>query len=550
MALSDIEQQVINSTVFGGLSPAQLQGAGPKAPTALQQSVGKALQKVQGGLYSGDSSAPIPLSEETKAALGSGGGPQVGPPAYQYQQTANQQTLKKSEIISRTKPDAAAAAAAIVTGQTPNIEGGKYVRNLIQTLYSQEVAIGNSISKVTSSITGGIQGAGNSFAGALNGASETITKALKPVSTALGGTLGTLTGIAKDPLGSMTLLPRTLGDVVEKVNPGFAARMEATYKKYKMENFAHLPQQVMGSIKNLLTGLDAIIALPLAILQDLYQGLMDIMKAVSDLVDQIITVVMQFFMDIINAIIPLDAILSFIEAVSSLASEIGGIAGTFLGSNPISQFSLSVQSYANVLGGAIANPMNLVSAYMPPQVSQGLYTLRNPQQLVNNILPAGLSQQFAKISSITGFGFNGNMGFGFESVLQGLQGGVISSILSNFASQYSVLTPLVNAGSGNANSNAPSNPPMLKQSSIGSGQSVAQGVVQPQSMPNRPIPGQAMAGGPNNNGQPEVRRAFPVGTTPKAVPVNPNGSPANRPAVANKKGSSATTTSKTGTLNT
>jgi hypothetical protein len=160
-----------------------------------------------------------------------------------------------------------------------------------------------------------------------------------------------------------------------------------------------------------------------------------------------------------------------------------------------------------------------------------LYTLRNPQQLVNNILPSGLSEQFAKISQITGFGFNGNMGFGFESVLKGLQGGVISSILSNFASQYSILTPLVGGISGQSNTGTP---PSLIPSIVNPTQATAQGIVQPQAQPARPIPegssAGAFAGGPG--GQPEVRRAFPVGTVPRAEPVNPNGSPAGRPAVA------------------
>jgi hypothetical protein len=476
----------------------------------------------------------------------------VSPPAYLYGQTAPHQSLKKTEIISRKKPQQATQAAAIVGGSSSTIDGGNYVRNLVQTLYSQEIAIGGAIQQATSSITGGIGTAGDTFAGSLGKASDTITEAMKPVSTALGSVLGTLTGVAKDPLGSITLLPQTLADTVEKVNPKFAARMEATFKKYKMDNFSHLPQQVMGSVKNLVTAIDAAIALPLAILQDLYQGLMDIMEAISDLVDQIINVVMEFFMDLINAIIPLDAILEFISAVSELASEIGGIAGIFLGSNPISEFSLSVQNYATQLGGVISNPMNLVSSYLPESVSQGLYTIRNPQQLLNNILPSDLSQQFAKISQITGFGFNGNMGFGFESVLNGLQGGVVSSILSNFASQYSVLTPLVGGISGQSSSGTP---PSLTPSVVNPGQATAQGIVQPQAQPARPIPEGSSAGalaGGGSSTQPEVRRAFPVGTSPRATPTNPNGSSADRPAVAqtSKVQSGLTVTPNAGLLNT
>lgn len=452
---------------------------------------------------------------------------QVSPPAYLYNQTANQQSLKKTEIISRKKPQAAQEAAAILAGQKSTIDGGKYSRNLIQTLYSQELAIGTAIGGVTSSITGDIQGAGTSFASTLQGASSTITEAMKPVSTALGSVLGTLTGIAKDPLGSITLLPQTLSDLVGKVNPGFAARMEATFKKYKVENFAHLPQQIMGSIKNLVTAVDAIIALPLAILQDLYQGLMEIMEAISDLVDQIINTVMEFFMDLLNAIIPLDAILEFIAAVSELASEIGGIAGIFLGSNPITQFANSVQAYAGQLGGFLANPLNTAFAFLPPQVSQGLYVIRNPQQLINNILPQGLSQEFAKLSQITGFGFNGNMGFGFESVLNGLQGGVISSILNNFASQYSILTPLV----GLATPSAPATTPNLTPAGANLSQATTQGVVQLQTMPPKVLRAEAV-----NSGAIPVARATAVnpGAIPirRATPVTPTGVAAGTPSRA------------------
>ena len=77
------------------------------------------------------------------------------------------------------------------------------------------------------------------------------------------------------------------------------------------------------------------------------------------------------------------------------------------------------------------------------QFSQVLYTLDNPQDLINQVLPPELSQYFAQISKITGYGFNGNMGYGFETVLKGLREGALSTILTNLGGQFSVLSPVL-----------------------------------------------------------------------------------------------------------
>ena len=75
------------------------------------------------------------------------------------------------------------------------------------------------------------------------------------------------------------------------------------------------------------------------------------------------------------------------------------------------------------------------------------------------------------------------MGYGFQSVLEGLKGGVISSILTNFASQYAILTPLLNANTPPLNGST--NPSL--DTALTGGQPVAQGVVQQQTPPAKPI---------------------------------------------------------------
>jgi hypothetical protein len=451
---------------------------------------------------------------------------QIGPDyTYNTDATIPAATNRKLVILARKNPTQAATVAKFlgIGDSVPGLnlsEGSDdldaHTRNLIQTQFSQELAIARgeasargisgvtlgtqglafgisgSIQGAVGNITGAIGNVGVQFDNALTNTSRSINEAMKPVSSTMGSVLGTLTGVARDPLGAVSQLPQALLNVVEKVNPEFAARIEATFKSEKMKGLANLPGQIMGSIRNLITAADAILSLPLVILSDLYQGLLAIMQEISKLVDEVISSIMDFIFGpggLLDSILPIAEILAFLEAISELAGEIQGISTIFLGANPIAGFALNVQTYATQLDSILSNPTNLLVSYLPPQVSQGLYLIRNPQQLVNSIIPPELTGMLAKVSQITGFGLNGNMGYGFEAVLGGLQGGVVSSILGSFANQYPILGNLVNLAAPTASESSPFNqfPPVLTPAAAG-GQPTAQGVVQPQQVPKKVIP--------------------------------------------------------------
>lgn len=375
------------------------------------------------------------------------------------------------------------------------------IADLTQSVRSVTAQASRTTSGLTTGVVNGLRqnvgGALQNLQVDLNTFSNNLGNILKPVSSFLGEVLGTLTGIAQDPLGSVALLPRSIAALVEKVNPQFAAKLEGTFKKYKMDSLANLPGQIVGSIRNILTLVDAVLSLPVIILQDIYQGLMELMDFVSDLVDSFMSFIYNFFFGpdgILNNILPIGQILAFVEEVSALAGEIGGIAGAFLGSNPVTGVTNLVQNYSNQVGSFLQNPFDALFAYAPPQVSQALYLIRNPQQMINSILPPQLSQLFAQVSSATGFGFNGNMGYGFASVLNGLRGGVLSSILTNFSAQYPILTPLLGllggtGGPGLGPASALFTSPVNSnlKTSVG-------GFVQPQQIPDPVIPNSVSLG--------------------------------------------------------
>ena len=78
-------------------------------------------------------------------------------------------------------------------------------------------AVSNSIGKASAGIHT-----------ALDNAEKSIDEALKPVSSFIGSSLGTLTGMLRDPIGTVTNLPNTVGSMSDKLNPELRAKYEAT----------------------------------------------------------------------------------------------------------------------------------------------------------------------------------------------------------------------------------------------------------------------------------------------------------------------------------
>ena len=303
--------------------------------------------------------------------------------------------------------------------------------------------LGNAIGNVSTGLTS----INDTITNSLSNLSDQIRLALKPISDFMGSTLGTLTGVLKDPLG-----PNGLGNVVtnllNNVSPGYGNKVNGTITNLNLQALTNFPKQLFSSVDHLITAVDNILAIPLNMLAQVYYGYLDIMKNISKLLSNLMNGFQEFIFNFLDSIIPIKSILDLLSQVSTLSNQIGGIATTFLGANPVTAFTNQVINFSSQIGNVLNNPLDLVVSILPTQVNQILYNIQNPQQLINQFLPLELSQAFAKISSMTGFGFNGNMGFGFQSVLQGLQGGVIRSILGNYAAQYNILNPLLQ-GAGN-----------------------------------------------------------------------------------------------------
>lgn len=308
-------------------------------------------------------------------------------------------------------------------------------------------------------VTSGISSATSGITGAIDQASQAISDALKPVSGFMGATLYSLTNVMRDPLGSLNDLPNTIGPILDAISPTLRSKFQGTYQSFNLGKIAELPNQIVGSIMSFAGLLDQILAIPVQLISDLYAGLMEIMQIISDAVNAIFDSIQQFLINIIDDLLP--GLTDFLSQLSVFAGQIGGIASIFGGANAITGFTNNLLNFSNTLNGVLQSPLDYAFALLPASVSEGLYNLQNPQQILNNFLGQfpEINNTLGKISSITGFGLNGNMGYGLQSVLQGLQGGVLASIMNGFARQFSIIAPLF-SGISNSTSTTYSNSTM------------------------------------------------------------------------------------------
>jgi hypothetical protein len=296
------------------------------------------------------------------------------------------------------------------------------------------------VATAVQSIGGPLEGLTTDIIQSTNAASQQIAQALKPVSSFVGSTLGTLTGIMADPIGGTLNLPNTIGSMMDRLNPSLKSKYTATYAKYNIDKLAEMPGQLFGSAQQLARSVDTIIGLPIGIINDIYKGYTQLIGQFNDFINTLFEVLQTFFNSILDNLFP--GLPQFLNQLTDFANQIGGVAQIFGAQTQVLGFTNQIIQGANQLNSFIQNPLDLAFAFAPEQLSQGLYALQNPQAIINQFLPPELSQYFAQISSITGFGFNGNMGYGLQSVLQGFQNGVLSGILQGFATQFSILAPI------------------------------------------------------------------------------------------------------------
>jgi hypothetical protein len=169
-------------------------------------------------------------------------------------------------------------------------------------------------------------------------------------------------------------------------------------------------------------------------------------------------------LNFLDSIIPIKSIMGLLESISSLAGQIGGLAGAFnisaitnvtsmitgftsqftsILNNPLDSLTSLLPADISGFISDIRDPQALIEGLLPAQVTGFIDGLANPKNLIKQFLPADLQSGFDKIADMTGFGYTGNMGYGFKDALGGPQKTVLQSIMSNFQTQIGALGPVL-----------------------------------------------------------------------------------------------------------
>ena len=398
-------------------------------------------------------------------------------------------TTQKLLLLYKTNPTAALKIAQLFKITLPGIpvsgtdvsltDLDKYTQNIVRTLFAVEMYAFVGINSTTGAVAGGISKANVAITKNIQGLKESINKALTPVSAQTGQTVGASNPVTS-PMGAPAAIGRSMAHLIDKVNPGFTDRLEASMKKMKVDDLQHIGTNVLGGIRSLASTVDAILSVPLSIASDIYNGLMDIMKELSSLLDSVVSGIMDLIFGpkgLLDSLVPNGAITDFLNVVSGLAGAVGSIGGSFSGLTMVTGAASQLGNFSSMGMSSLSNPSSLASSMLPAGSNQFVSGLRNPQQLVSQLVPPSINQQLGKISSLPGLGFVGNLGYGIGGTLESMQEGILTGIVDRYSSQLGV----IGAQLGKPSSNKPATditapyPPTIQPSSVNPNQPSAYG---------------------------------------------------------------------------
>jgi hypothetical protein len=387
---------------------------------------------------------------------------------YNYESTTvgtsyvtTQKTIQKLLLLYKTNPTAALKIAQLFKITLPGITNAtedlnftdldKYTQNLIRTLFAVEMYVFVGITSTTDTIAGGISKTNVALTKNIQSLKQSINKALTPVSSQTGQTGS---NPVTTPLGAPAAIGKSLAHIIDKVNPGFTDRLEASLKQLKISDLQHIGTNVLGGLRSLASTVDAVLSVPLSIASDVYNGLMDIMNELSSLLDSLVSGIIDLIFGpkgLLDSLVPMSAINDFLNVLNGLSSVIGSISGTFSGLTTVTGAVSNLNNYASTGIGLLTNPTFLASSMLPPGSTQFVSGLRNPQQLVSNLVPPNINQQLGNVGNLPGLGFVGNLGYGIGGTLESMQDGVVTGIVDRFSSQLGV----IGAQLGKPSSNKP-----------------------------------------------------------------------------------------------
>jgi hypothetical protein len=278
---------------------------------------------------------------------------------------------------------------------------------------------------------------------------NSVRKQVGTFSDHAAATVTDLSLVARNPL-DFQVVSNAAARIMNRVSPGSSNNLNQTIQNLHLDKLAKAPSLLFSGLQRLARAIDNVLSIPIAFVSSVYYGVMAFIRQIGTTLNNLLQGFQKFIFNFLDEIIPLTEILQLLNDIGTLAGQIQGIASVFSGVNVVSGFALQINTFTNQINSIVTNPLDTAIGALPTDISRGfseiMNGLQNPQSLINQFLPPELSQLFSKITLITGYGFNGNMGYSFAGLLNNARGGVINSILTDFAAQYKILGPLLGGG--------------------------------------------------------------------------------------------------------
>jgi len=300
-----------------------------------------------------------------------------------------------------------------------------------------------------SSLKTGLNGAANQIDSLTSGVNQVfgatstlIAQNLMPVSSFMGSTLGTLTGVMNNPVGTLNDLPNMLGNLMDRTNPRLRGKLEMSLQKFNIDKLAEVPKSLVASVEQFAQTVQGIIATPMRMISDLYYGAMGIMDKITTFINSLFNNVQMFVNNVVDIIFP--GLMEFLSSLLNFGGKIGGLLSSFGVNNMLGGALNQAMSFASNIGKLTANPTTLLFSQLPDGISKGMHNFQDPQALIQKFIPPKFGSFLNNVGGISGFGRGGNMGLNLGQVLGGMKAGVLTGILDTFGSQLSILNPILN----------------------------------------------------------------------------------------------------------
>jgi hypothetical protein len=251
----------------------------------------------------------------------------------------------------------------------------------------------------------------------------------------LGVTQANANNMETSPItGPQSEHPSLAKAIMDKIHPDAVDKLDSYCNTVRTSAYMSLPKRAFGSIQNLVSSINKVVAAFAKIISDIYNGIMNYVQMFFGYINGLLAKLQQLLMNFLEAIIPVDLIclLSAIMAIIGQQTQI--LTSLMSMSNIMNQTTGSLQSYmSRSLGGSgggltgfANNPFAAVSRFLPPQVNQ----------IVGQVNAFQSNPQSFLSTAITNFGYG--------MAAKETQGQVLNILTQKLGSNFATMNPIAN----------------------------------------------------------------------------------------------------------